>query len=77
MPLRTNLIDLASDIAREEGLTRSAGGTPQVLEILGLLGSRWRGMTTQEVLREVSCIVERSGLRSAHLDGPTNGDDNQ
>ena len=68
MTVRTNLVDLASDLARLEGLGRSAGGTPQILEVLGLLGSRWRTMSTEEVLREVACVVERSGLRSLHLE---------
>lgn len=62
----TNLVALASEIAQREGLQRGAGGTPQVLEILGLLGARWRRLSQHEMLREVACIVERGGVRSAH-----------
>lgn len=65
----TNIRELADELARQEGLSRSLGGTPQVLELLGLLGARWRAMPHHQMLREVSCVVERAGLRSAHIEG--------
>lgn len=63
----TNLQELASDLAREEGLGKSIG-VAQMAEVLGLLGERWRGMSQIEILVEVSCIRDRAGLRSAHRD---------
>ena len=66
MNARTNLRELASDIARTEGLSQSSGGAPQVQEILGIMGERWRQMKWRDVWKEVRCIRERAGLRSQH-----------
>lgn len=63
----TNLQELASELARQEGLGKSIG-VAQMAEVLGLLGERWRGMSHIEVMGEVSCIRDRAGLRSAHRD---------
>lgn len=62
---RTNLNDLASDIATAEGLEQSVG-VAQVKEILGILGERWRGMHDVDVIAEVRCITARAGTDSAH-----------
>ena len=66
MASRTNLNKLASQLARCEGLSQSVGGTPQILEVLGLLGERWRNMEVREIVQEVLCIYERAGKRSQH-----------
>lgn len=56
-----NLNALISHIAREEGGKRSAGGTAQVAEILGILGRRWRGMSPLRALAEFRAIRTRAG----------------
>jgi hypothetical protein len=60
--MKANLKNLANEIARVEGGAVKLG-TPQILEVIGCLGSRWRDMPTAEVMQEITCIIERAGLR--------------
>lgn len=60
--MKTNLTKIANEVARVEGGEKKLG-TPQIKEVLGCLGSRWREVPTEQMLREVSCIIERAGLR--------------
>jgi hypothetical protein len=62
---RVNLRETATYIARQEGLGKKVP-IAQIAEILGILGDRWRNMSSVDVLREVACIVERAGMRSEH-----------
>jgi len=59
--MKANLNDLIADVAREEGKNRSAGGTAQVGEIVGILGRRWRGMSWWQALAEFRAIRRRAG----------------
>ena len=65
---KTNLHSLATKIANLEKGERKKG-TPQILEVLGVIGVYWRDLAskgkTEQILRDVACIVERAGKRSA------------
>jgi hypothetical protein len=67
--MKTNLKKLADEIARVEGGKLNLG-TPQISEVLGCLGTRWRDMTTSEVLSEISCIADRAGKRGMRYTKP-------
>jgi len=62
---RANLNELASDIARQEGLA-SGVGVGQVKEILALLGIRWRNMPLEDAMIEINCLISRGGKLSEH-----------
>ena len=59
--MKTNIKNLIDDVAREEGGKRSAGGSAQVGEIVGVLGRRWRGMTLWQAMSEFMAIRSRAG----------------
>jgi len=52
---------LIRDVAIEEGGQRSAGGTAQVGEIIGILGRRWRGVPLWQAMKEFLAIRSRAG----------------
>ena len=56
-----DLRDLINETAREEGGKRSAGGSAQVGEIVGVLGRRWRSMTLWQAMNEFMAIRSRAG----------------
>ena len=56
-----DLRDLINEVATEEGGKRSAGGSAQVAEIIGILGRRWRGMSLVRALAEFRAIRSRAG----------------
>jgi hypothetical protein len=60
--MKVNLKKLADNIARAEGGVVKVG-TPQVLEILGCLGKRWRTMPTEMAFAEAAAILARAGKR--------------
>jgi hypothetical protein len=67
--MKANLKNLADEIARVEGGAVKLG-TPQIAEVLAVMANRWRGMTTQQVLSEISCIIGRAGTRGRHSKKP-------
>ena len=56
-----DLRDVINDVAREEGGKKSAGGSAQVAEIIGVLGRRWRAMSWLQALAEFRAIRKRAG----------------
>lgn len=58
-----NISNLINEVARAEGGKRSAGGSAQVAEIIGILGRRWRGMSWFKALTEFQAIRKRAGKR--------------
>lgn len=65
MSTRINLNKLAREITLAEG-REQRHSIAQIKETLGILGSRWRNMTGEEVQQEVECIRERAGISSQH-----------
>jgi len=56
-----DLRNLITDVAREEGGERSAGGTAQVGEIVGIMGRRWRAMPLWRAMQEFMAVRSRAG----------------
>ena len=56
-----DLRNVINDVAREEGGKKSAGGSAQVAEIIGVLGRRWRSMSWMQALAEFRAIRKRAG----------------
>ena len=59
-----NLREIINEVAREEGGKRSAGGTAQIAEIVGILGRRWRKVTLWRAMQEFMAIRSRAGQTS-------------
>lgn len=70
MSERINIRQLASELARREGLTRGMG-VAEWSEALGVLGQYLREKGTEGTLQTLTCIVGRAGKRSRHQAAPT------
>ena len=60
-----NLNQLAEEITKLEG-KRISLPIGQIKEVLGILGRRWRAMTSVRVIDEINSIIKRAGSNETH-----------